>query len=1154
MRRHLLAATAALFLSMNVWAQTALDEGFRNPPKEARARTWWHWVNGNVTRRGITADLEAMAANGVQEAQLFNIDGGLLNGPATYMSEEWLQLVHHAAQEANRLGLELCLHNCAGWSATGGPWVTPEYSMQMLVWTETLCTGGKEKEPAIRLPQPKTNMNFYRDIAVLAFPKPKSDERIPELDTKNIGGTIRNRLDPSDASVSAEAIVKRSEIIDLTDRMQPDGSLNWNAPEGEWVILRMGHTSTGTHNHPAAQGGRGLEVDKMNRKAVDLHWQEGIMPVLDRLGSLVGTTLNNLLVDSYEVGCANYTPGFDRLFTCLRGYNYRDFLPVMAGYYVESGEVSERFLWDVRRMVSELMTRNYYDRFRELCHKHGMKFSTEPYWGPFNSMDVGLTADVVMCEFWSGKLFFDDSPRLAASAAHLRGTRFVGAEAFTGNLNWLEHPATIKTLGDKAWVSGVNRLIFHSFAHQPWDVAPGVPMGGNGLEFNRHNTWWKPGKAFLDYIGRSQFLLQRGLSVADVLVFVGESSPNDGFTMPEINRMGFNYDLVGPQMMQQLTARDGMIHSPGGTTHRVLVLHRTEWMTPELLSKIEEFARNGVTIIGRRPTKSPSLSGYPQCDAQVSQMAEQLWGSGLVKDCGVEEILHSDAFVPDFRTERDLGNDIGFVHRRDGDTDIYLVDNARLSPLKEHCRFRVSGKRPELWNAETGEIRDLPEWMAHEDGTISIPLQFESDEALFVIFRHAADAGAPIAHSHTQMEQTQVQALPNLNIIRAEYGTFLPAGLVDVTRELNGRIRDGKLDVNANFHDAAPGYIKELRIAYEVDGKYHEGFLAENEWLPLKAQTPDGLKILSAVYGKFDKGLQGIPPRYAAEDVTEKVKAMVAAGRLTIPVTDSLASAPFDAAATALRITYSVNEENLTQIAYRGETLFLGKARPEPRLLAKDSKYIWKTPTPGTLHYTTSSGKTRHTRVKQVPAPLDLSGEWEVTFKDDTRAVFDSLISWPHSADERIRYFSGTASYKKTFTVPKKWLNEDYSLELDLGDVRIMAEVILNGQPLGVLWKAPFRVDVSQAIRSDENELEIRVTNLWPNALIGDERYPLEPEWRDGNLQTWPGWLENPAQRNSARTTFTPRRVWGKDSPLLPSGLLGPVQLRPYRCVKIKAD
>lgn len=525
MKMKLIFATICVLIYSCCPAQAdePLDTGFKNPPATAKARTWWHWLNGNVTREGITSDLEAMKEVGIQEAQIFNVSLDDPRGPAPYLSPQWLDLFLHAAEESKRLDIELGFHNGPGWSSSGGPWVTPEHAMQTVVFSQVTHSGGNPFKG--KLPEPKVHLNHYRDIAVLAFPKPTSEERIDGLDYKILSDRVRNHLLPDATKIPASALIQQSDIIDLTANVSPEGMLEWEAPEGEWIILRLGHTPNGQRNRPAPIGGKGLECDKMSREAVDAFWEGGIAPIIEKLDTLAGSVLSNCVIDSYEVGTTNWTSGFDREFKRLRGYDCIRLLPTLAGYYVDSGEISERFLWDFRRTIGDLMAENYYGHFRTLCHEHGMKLSVEPYWGPFDNMQVGETGDIVMCEFWSGDIAFFDSPKFVASIAKLNGDSVVGAEAFTGLGGWTEHPATIKSIGDRAWAQGINRFIFHSYVHQPWDVGPGLTLSYHGLELNRLNIWWNQGAAFLDYVARSQFLLQQGESVADVLVFTGESSP-----------------------------------------------------------------------------------------------------------------------------------------------------------------------------------------------------------------------------------------------------------------------------------------------------------------------------------------------------------------------------------------------------------------------------------------------------------------------------------------------------------------------------------------------------------------------------------------------------------------------------------------------------
>ena len=1206
----------ALFVPGNalLYADDPLTAGFKNPPASAKARTWWHWINGNVTKAGITADLEAMKKVGIQEAQIFNVSLGDPRGPATYLSPQWLELFKFSALEAKRLGLELGFHNGPGWSSSGGPWITPEHSMQTVVYSTTTHHGGKPFEG--KLAQPESQLDFYRDIAILAFPTPKKNQRVENLDFKTLSGRMRNRLTPDSATVPSAAIVPRSDIIDLTSRLTADGFLQWNAPPGQWTILRLGHTPTGHRNRPAPHGAQGLECDKMNREAVDAFWKGGIDPIIETLDGLVGPVLNNCVIDSYEVGTTNWTSGFEKQFNRLRGYDCTAYLPTLAGYYVDSGEITERFLWDFRRTIGDLIAANYYEHFRQKCHQHAMKLSVEPYWGPFDSMQVGQTGDIVMCEFWSGDVAFFDTPKFVASIAKLNGDSIVGAEAFTGQGAWTEHPATIKSIGDRAWAQGINRFIFHSYVHQPWDVGPGLTLSYHGLEFNRFNTWWEPGAAFLDYIARSQFLLQQGESVADVLVFTGEASPNNAFVVPEIKAMGFDYDLIGVNKLDALTVKDGLIRTATGASYRALVLpdqsrsiparsaskgsseatlsetpkpslarragnldpalaggagnlesslarraRIDNWMRPETIRKLAELADAGATILGSKPVKSPSLQGYPECDQTVSKLADNLWEGGSIREQSIVDWLRDGDISPDFDVENDTREDLAFIHRRNQNAEIYFVANAGKEKRDVRCRFRVSGKQPELWDAETAEIRDAMVWQDNGDGTTSVPINFANEDSVFVVFRKPVTSADHIVEADIEMERQTAEPLHGLEIIKAEYGTFLPDGLADVTDILRGKVQNNVLDAKASRAlfdcDPAPGYKKELRVKYMIGSTITETTVMEQESVKIKPTNEAELKILNAVFGKFDQQTKGVPTGFSATEVTAAMKKFVSSGIYTIPVDGKLAGNSIDQnQRNRLRITYTTDGEMQTLSIPAGKNLRLTRQTPGPKLVSSENETSWVTPLAGQMSYRLASGKTNSVQVKTVAKPIQLTGPWKVSFQNGSaqsaQATFTELESWTKSSIDSIRYFSGTASYQKEFSVPSHLNDSDTSLELDLGNVREIAEVLVNGRPAATLWKPPFRISLDGFLKEGQNTLEVKVTNLWANRLIGDEQLPNDVRRKGRSVRKWPDWLLNQTERSSKRVGFAAYQHFSRDSTLQSSGLLGPVVIRPYVRVGLK--
>jgi len=353
-----------------------------------------------------------------------------------------------------------------------------------------------------------------------------------------------------DEAFTPDQVVTRAKIVDLTSRLGADGKLSWAVPEGDWIILRVGYTPTGVKNHPVGKEGTGLECDKMSRKAVEAHWAGLMDKVIKEVGPLAGKTLRSVHIDSWEVGSQNWTPKFREEFQKRRGYDLRPFLPALRGRVVDSPEVTERFLWDFRRTIADLFAENYSGVFAELAHKNGLLYSVEPYADcPTDDLQYGSYADIPMTEFWAGGggRGFNE---LAASIAHVYGRKIVGAEAFTAapeQGKWLKDPFSLKATGDFAWSQGVNRFIIHRYAHQPWTQPahyPGMTMDWWGTHFERTLTWWEQSRAWLQYIARSQYLLQQGLAVADVCFFVGDGAPNTFKRGPAQTRLppGYGFD------------------------------------------------------------------------------------------------------------------------------------------------------------------------------------------------------------------------------------------------------------------------------------------------------------------------------------------------------------------------------------------------------------------------------------------------------------------------------------------------------------------------------------------------------------------------------------------------------------------------------------
>ncbi len=1085
---------ASLLLTASLCAAVAhaappdlLAANFAAPPDRAKPHTWWHWMNGNVTREGITADLEAMKRAGVGGAQIFSVSEGIPAGPVRFMSPEFKGMIHFAASEANRLGLELCLHNCAGWSSSGGPWNTPANAMQFVTSSEQQVVGPAHFEAA--LAQPGSKLGFYRDIAILAFPTPAQSFTIPNLRAKAAferGDNIEPSVGPD---APPAAVVKPAEIVDLTARFH-NNTLSWDVPAGSWTILRVGHTPTGETNHPAPPEATGPEVDKLSKSALDAHWNGMMQPLLDEIGPLAGKSINNSLIDSYEVGNQNWTPLFRQEFLARRGYDILPYLPVFTGRVVGGVGVSERVLWDIRRTVADLMDENYYGHFAALCHAHGLQMSTEPYGnGPFEDLTAGGAADIPMGEFWVGGAAAG-SVKLAASVGHVYGKPIVGAESFTAapeQGKWTNDPASLKEVGDLMFCSGLNRVIFHRYAMQPWtNRFPGMTMGQWGIHFERTNTLWEPQSAWLRYLARCQYLLQQGRFVADALYSSGENAPVSLRYGDPALPPGYDYDGCSTDaIMRLLSVRDGRLVTPSGMSYRLLVLPPGQTMTPALLRKLRDLIQAGAVVIGERPTRSPSLQNFPACDSQVQVLAAQIWGNcdgktvtshalgqgRVVWGQSMEQVLKSLNAPPDFSAQGKNAR-LSYIHRALGPSDIYFVSNQRNSSQQAECAFRVAGRAPELWHADTGATEPAP--LYHEaNGRTFVTLSLEPSGSVFVVFRRAAPRLHLVSAAFSG-QAAPAAPLPTLAIQSATYEATDGFASADVTAKVAAQVENNALSLvagNELFGDPANMHVKRLRVEYTLGGKAGTALVPENGALELGGSGSSGLPAFE----------------------------------------------------------WSADRKGRPQIvAWQGGALQLRDARGQMRRLSLPAA---------------------------SPAPT-LTGPWQLRFPPNwgapAQVSLDKLISWSEHPDSGVRYFSGTATYLKEFTLDRAQLGPAQVLALDLGAVKSLARVRLNGVDLGVLWKPPFRTDITRAAKVGANRLEIEVTNGWPNRLIGDEQLPEDREWDGIHLKKWPQWVLDGKPSPTGRYTFTTWHHWTKDSPLQESGLLGPVTIRTGRMIVMK--
>lgn len=1196
-RRQFLKTTAAtglitvitpsgILYSCRNQVSNSLGNAFLTPPNSAKPFTWWHWINGFVTKEGITLDLEAMAEVGIGGVQAFSAYMDMPQGEADYLSPLWIDLMKHAANECLRLGLEFDMHNCMGWSSSGGSWIPPELSMQQVVWSEDFVEGGKLLH--VQLKQPLKKLDYYRDSMVVAFPTVSASETINnweqkanypnsgyhpqlELDTLNVNNEI------SDSAINPESVINISEFMD------ENGVLNWEAPEGNWTIIRFGHTTTGIMNRPSSGFGQGLECDKFSREAFDFHFNYMMEKLMPALQPLAESGQMGMLIDSYEVNLQNWTKNMPQEFESRTGYPIYNYLPILTGRVVGSINTSERFLWDFRKTCADAMAENYQDRFVELCKENNIISSTEPYnKGPFEEMRAGEKMDINLGEFWLKTGHFSHSIKVASSIQNMNGKQIVAAESFTGRpyySKWQEYPFSMKAQGDYMYTMGLNRFIFHRYAHQPHPTAvPGMTMGQWGFHFDRTNTWFYQGKKWLEYATRCQYLLQQGIFVGDVMCFTGEEAPCDDITMgvlhPDLPR-GYDFQFANRDiLLNKVRIENGKIVLPDGMSFSLLVLPQKNFMTVEVAKKLKELVNAGMTLVGPKPDTIPSLNDFANSEKEFKTIVEELWGAdnknvtgnklgkGIVfANISIKQALDKLDLPADFQFTSKSGDaPINYIHKKLKDGHVYFVANRRRFNEDLVCTFRVSGFEPELWDANSGERIQLKVYES-ANGTTRIPLHLDPAGSVFVVFKSPvsnnnlisiAQDGKTIVSTENLAQNVQnnkKQITTNFSVslwVKPETDEVLPKNLGQYTETTrytssypiyapSGKQLFGEGHATFILLAARNG----VAVFEKADENLNAVLIAEmplSSWTHFTVVYEDGKPSLY-VNGEFIK--QGTKSENIVHAVIGEYhkndKLFYYDGDLTPP---ELFETPISLA-------------KVKELFQKGVPEISNKQIFEPTMGANPSMLYWKN---GKYTLEKASGQMADITVAGINKPMELNGAWAVNFQEGRGApkqiILPELTSLHTHAEDGVKYFSGTATFLKMFNAEASLIADEKRVFIDLGKIAVIAEVILNGKDLGIVWKPPYRLDITDVVTVGENRLEVKVTNLWPNRLIGDEHLPVENEFKPfkekgSGIVDYPDWFRQGKPKPAGgRVTFTTWRHFDENAPLLESGLIGPVVIK----------
>ena len=751
----------------------SLEADWAQPPLAARTRCFWWWLNGNVDQAAITKDLEWMKAIGMGGGLIY--DGGGGAGPTPtgplFGSPAWTGLFVHAVKEADRLGLELSLNPQSGWNL-GGPDVTPEQAGKVTAWAELRLTGPQNFTGP--LPAPKAKV--FRDTVVLAcriqgaVSKPIRQLREKSL-FKELGGSAADcrPLLEDIPPTSGEADLPPAEVINLTAQRDAAGNLSWKVPPGEWQILRFGWTLNGGHVSTSSGDWKGLMVDYLDAEALKTYWNKNIVPLLDAVGPLAGAdkAIVGISTDSWEGGGLNWSRTLPEAFLRSRGYDLTPWLPVIAGRIVGDRDQSNRFLADLRKTIAELMAAQQYGALAALASERGLGIHCEaggPHVGPFDALANLGRQTAPMGEFWvpsphrfrEEDRFFMKTP---ASAAHLYGKRIVCGEGFTSvGPHWNDTLwSAQKPTFDHEACAGLNLMYWQGFTCSP--ASAGIPGQEffAGTHFNPQITWAGMAPGIIGYLNRCQAMLQRGLSVADVLVYVGDQAPNipgRKQAAPAGILPGYDFDWCNEDaLLNRITAKNGRLVLPDGVSYQALVLPDHAVLSLPVARRLREFVKAGVAIIGPKPVRTASLSGWPESEAELKTIATELWSHDrIATNITAAALLSRRNIAPDVQWPR---GKLDWIHRRDGAAEIYFISNQEKSAINTEVTFRIGGRQPEFWNPLTGERSDAAAF-TQENGRTHIPISLDPYGSVFVVFRKPIAALAKGAARDNETKVTPV--------------------------------------------------------------------------------------------------------------------------------------------------------------------------------------------------------------------------------------------------------------------------------------------------------------------------------------------------------------------------------------------------------------
>ncbi|HEY9535744.1 MAG TPA: glycosyl hydrolase [Mucilaginibacter sp.] len=859
--KHALVALAALLFTRSAFAQVpkninatsniadpAMQSNFKTPPHSARPWVFWMWLRVDADEKAITADLEEMHKKGIEGAILYESGTGyepssmvanmVLEGKkyvvkpsadlkGAYQAplpklilKPWdnrvRELFRYAAKEANRIGIKFVLS--VGLAGTSGP-ISPEYGQQELIWSEKDIVGGQAINE--QLPEPSQNvLATHASLTAAAADYKKKLARMP--------ATVKNEFKRHEIAILAvpdEPNAKVWQVIDISDKLDANGKLQWNAPAGKWKIMRFAYRPTGRHDV------WGYFTDGMSSEALDTTWNTTIGKMLKEMTPDERKGLYGVEDDSWEGGEVTWTKLFAHKFKEQHQYDLIKWLPAIAGLTLNDTTKTDGVRRDYYRTIADLIASNHYGHLRELANQNGLVCYSEaagPNTAQLDNLKNSNAVDMAMGEFWIPSVHRPTPERRfllrnTATANHVYGKRVTACEGFTSvGPHWEESFFDLKNVADQAFCDGLNLNVFHNFSQSLLVDAKPNYVYFAGTHYSRNVTWWDETPAFNAYMGRCSYMLQQGLFVADALYYTGDGIGH-GEQMksnPALPANGYDHDNCNLDvLLHRVSVKNGRLVLPDGMSYKMLVLPNQPKIAEAALQKIAELVNGGAIVVGPQPVGLAGLALNMDENIKAQVLIDELWSPTakhhVISGKTAALVLKDINLKPDFEyTGLSSLGDIDWIHRRVAGTDIYFVASRWDAGEKLNCTFRVSGKQPELWDAVTGEVRPAKAF-TQRNGRTTVPLEFDARGSVFVVFRK------PIAPSVKGMAKTNYPTYITKSTIKGNWDLHFDPKWGGPAKLTIDSLKDWTKfdDYNIRHYSGTAVYSKTFNVAKADAGK-----------------------------------------------------------------------------------------------------------------------------------------------------------------------------------------------------------------------------------------------------------------------------------------------------------------------------------------------